>query len=66
MTEHVEEGEVVATLANVFGDVIRQYRAPHAGIVIGRSVNPVAQTGARILHLGRIAGPDLEGFVPRE
>ncbi len=49
----VEEGETVAVVRNAFGDVLRRYQAPHDGIVIGKSVNPVSPTGARILHLGR-------------
>jgi predicted deacylase len=57
-TERVAKGERVAVLRNGFGDVIREYAAPEDGIVIGKSVNPVGQTGARILHLGRIAGPE--------
>jgi predicted deacylase len=59
----VEEGELVARLMNVFGDVVREYKAPYRGVVIGKSVNPVSQTGSRILHLGRLAGPD-RGFIP--
>jgi len=52
VTDMVQEGDVIATLRNAFGDEIRQYRAPEAGIVIGHSVSPVCQTGGRILHLG--------------
>ena len=52
VTEEVEKGQVIARLSNVFGEVIREYRAPENGIVIGKSVDPVGQTGARILHLG--------------
>ena len=48
----VEAGEPIARLTNPFGDVIREYTAPEAGIVIGHSVNPVGSSGARILHLG--------------
>ncbi len=47
-------GEVMATMRNVFGDTIKEYYAPEAGIVIGKSVSPVNQTGGRILHLGII------------
>ena len=50
--ETVEEGQVIATLRNIFGDVVREYTAPEAGIVIGKSVSPINQTGGRILHLG--------------
>jgi predicted deacylase len=56
-TELVSRGERVAVLRNAFGDVIREYHAPEDGIVIGKSVNPVGQTGARILHLGIVAAP---------
>ena len=50
----VEVDEVVARMTNVFGDILCEYRSPERGIVIGKSVNPVAQTGSRILHLGHI------------
>lgn len=63
-TDRVVHGERVALLRNAFGDVIREYHAPEDGIVIGKSVNPVGQTGARILHLGVIA-PEDHGFQRR-
>lgn len=63
-TDRVSKGERVAVLRNAFGDVIREYQAPTDGIVIGNSVNPVGQTGARILHLGSVA-PEQHGFIRR-
>lgn len=51
----VEEGQVIARQVDVFGDLVREYTAPHRGIVIGKSVEPVSATGARILHLGHLA-----------
>ncbi len=54
VTEVVEKNQIVATLRNVFGDVLKEYRAPEKGIVIGKSVSPVNQAGGRILHLGII------------
>ena len=63
-TDRVRQDERVAVLRNAFGDVIREYRAPEDGIVIGKSVNPVGQTGARILHLGSLA-PEDHGFHRR-
>ena len=54
ITERVKKGQVVATLRNIFGDLVEEYTAPEDGIVIGKSVHPVAQSGARILHLGII------------
>lgn len=50
----VEKGQVIASLRNVFGDKIKDYYAPQRGIVIGKSISPVNQTGGRILHLGII------------
>jgi predicted deacylase len=65
VTDLVEEGECIATQSNIFGDVIRSYHSPQKGVVIGKSVNPVAQSGARILHLGSIAD-EPEQFQPRK
>lgn len=50
----VQPGEPVATLYNIWGDRVRIYTAPERGIVIGRSTNPNAAAGARILHLGAL------------
>ncbi len=61
VAECVREGTVIARQRNLFGQLVREYHAPHDGVVIGKSVNPIGQTGARILHLGRIA-PD--GMFP--
>ena len=52
VTDVLEPGDAIARLHSVFGDVLREYRAPRAGVVIGKSTNPVAQTGSRIIHLG--------------
>lgn len=55
ITDLVVKGQLIATLRNIFGDLIREYRAPENGIVIGKSVNPINQTGGRILHLGIVS-----------
>lgn len=55
VTDAVEEGEVVARLTSVFGDVIAEYHSPTSGVLIGRSVDPIAETGARIVHIGTVA-----------
>ena len=52
LTDRLKKGQPVAQLLNEWGEVHRTYEAPEAGIVIGRAVNPVAQSGSRILHLG--------------
>jgi predicted deacylase len=60
----VQADEQVARLRNAFGDIVREYRAPESGVVVGKSVNPVGQTGARILHLG-VPAPENHQFVRR-
>lgn len=52
LTQRIKKGELIATLRDVFGRVIKEYNSPYDGIVIGKSVNPVSQTGSRIIHLG--------------
>lgn len=54
----VRVGELIATMVNPWGQVVRQYHAPRDGIVVGKSTNPVAQSGSRILHLGIVAEPE--------
>jgi len=52
VTDQVKKGDCVARLQNIFGDLIESYEAPEDGIVIGKIVSPINQTGGRILHLG--------------
>lgn len=52
VTELVKKGAVIATMRNIFGDLIKEYLAPEDGVVIGKSVSPINQTGGRILHFG--------------
>ncbi len=52
VTDFVQAKERIATLRNIFGDMVKEYLAPEDGIIIGKSVAPVNQTGGRIVHLG--------------
>ena len=52
--DYIIKGQPIASQVNIFGDVMHEYLAPEDGIVIGHAVNPVGQTGERILHLGRL------------
>ncbi|MDF1865938.1 MAG: succinylglutamate desuccinylase/aspartoacylase family protein [Saprospiraceae bacterium] len=52
LTEVVNKGQVIASMRNIFGDLVKEYHAPENGIVIGKSISPINQTGGRILHLG--------------
>jgi predicted deacylase len=67
VVERVEKDQLIAQVRNIFGDIIQKYYAPHDGIVIGKSTDPAAQTGARILHLGQVAEPEeLAQYYRRE
>lgn len=61
-TQLIKKGECIARQTNIFGDLVHEYLAPEDGIVIGKSVNPVGQTGARILHYGAITSADTPPF----
>lgn len=54
LTDFVKKGEVIATIANVFGHIIDEIKAPKNGIVVGKSVNPVCQVGSRVVHIGQV------------
>lgn len=49
----IAAGDVIARLVDPWGQLLRTYIAPEEGVCIGKSSNPVARTGSRILHLGR-------------
>ncbi|CAO3638018.1 unnamed protein product [Cunninghamella blakesleeana] len=50
----IRKGDTIARVKNIFGNLVDTYFAPCSGIVIGKSSNPVAMAGDRILHLGVI------------
>ncbi len=54
INEPVYAGNKIAVVKDVFGHPIKVYLAPEDGIVIGKSVQPINQTGGRILHLGLV------------
>lgn len=48
----IEQGGIIASIKDIFGKKLKDYVSPEKGVVIGKSVSPVNQTGGRILHLG--------------
>ncbi|MFT5686727.1 MAG: putative deacylase [Myxococcota bacterium] len=66
VTESLKKGAPIARLTDIYGEPICGYAAQEDGVVIGRAVNPIAQTGARILHLGVQAEPNDTRFQSRE
>lgn len=52
LTQRVKKGELIAVLRDIFGNMVQEYYAPEDGVIIGKSISPVNQSGGRILHLG--------------
>ncbi|KAI8896172.1 hypothetical protein BC833DRAFT_598658 [Globomyces pollinis-pini] len=50
----VKKGQLIARIKNIFGNIVDEIYCPNTGVNIGRSSNPVAMAGDRILHLGII------------
>lgn len=54
--EYVQRGQVLAYLADPFGETEVEVRSEHPGIVIGRSYLPLAHAGDAIYHVARVKG----------
>lgn len=52
LNQKVEKGQQIAIMKDSFGTIVQTYSAPESGIVVGKSTNPVAISGSRIIHLG--------------
>lgn len=52
--QRVAKGDVLATTSDPLGEDPQVIRAPHAGVVIGHSLNPVAHGGDAVVHLGEV------------
>lgn len=52
LRDKVKKGQRIARVTDIFGQLLKEYHAPESGVIIGRSTNPVNQTGSRIVHLG--------------
>lgn len=48
----VVAGEVIAEVRDVFGDVLEEVRAPHAGPIVRIATFPIVSTGERVAQLG--------------
>ncbi len=54
LAEKVKKGQKIATISNIFGEVIEEIQSPDDAIVVAKSVNPVCEVGSRVIHLGQI------------
>jgi len=51
----VAAGDVMAVVADPFGEAEQEIAAPFDGIVVGRAVLPVVNEGDAVIHLARVA-----------
>ena len=52
LNDKVSEGQVIAKVYDVFGQVKEEVIADKEGFVIGKNIRPACDAGTRILHLG--------------
>jgi predicted deacylase len=52
LVQSVKENQLLAKQSDIFGNLKKEYLSPDDGVIIGKSVSPVNQTGGRVLHLG--------------
>ena len=52
LNQEVAEGQVVATITDVFGEIVERIVAPHAGPVVRIATFPVVSAGERVVQLG--------------
>ena len=55
LAEEVNEGQRVARVSDIHGRLLKEYFATEDTIVVGKSVHPVAYSGARIIHFGVVS-----------
>ncbi len=48
----IKKGQKLAQVRTIFGSIAKEYFAKDDGILIGKSINPINQTGSRIVHIG--------------
>lgn len=52
LNEMVRSGQVVATITDLFGDVVEEIKAPHEGPVVRITTFPAVSAGERVVQLG--------------
>lgn len=58
LADHVKKRQFLGQIRDVFGDEGEEFHAPHDGVVIGMSRNPLSVPGMRFCHLGVVGEPD--------
>lgn len=56
--DYVEQGQILAIIADPFGDELDQILSPQEGVVIGKQNIPLAQEGEAIYHIAYFKKPN--------
>lgn len=52
LADEIKEGQLIAKVYDVFGQIKEEIYSDRAGVVIGKNVRPNCDAGTRVLHLG--------------
>lgn len=52
LNENVKQGQLVATIVNLFGEIVEEIRAPHDGPIVRIATFPTVGGGERVVQLG--------------
>ena len=52
LNQEVAQGDVLATITNVFGDVVEEVQAPLSGPIVRTVTFPIVSTGERVAQIG--------------
>mgnify|MGYP000162126744 CR=1 FL=1 len=56
--DHVQQDDILASIANPFGEILDYIRSPATGVVIGKQNIPLTQEGEAIYHIAYFKKPD--------
>ena len=56
--DHVQKGDVLATISDPYGNELSKILAPAQGVIIGKQNIPLTQTGEAMYHLAYFKQPD--------
>lgn len=56
--DHVQKGDVLATISDPYGEELSRILAPAQGVVIGKQNIPLTQTGEAMYHIAYFKQPD--------
>ncbi|GAB5466199.1 MAG: succinylglutamate desuccinylase/aspartoacylase family protein [Candidatus Kapaibacteriales bacterium] len=52
LLDEIKEGEKMAEICDIFGEVKKEFFSPLTGIVLAKNINPICQTGMGLINIG--------------